>query len=492
MESIEAEVDLGEETMVATTDALEFERRGGKTLVVSPQTGGYVVTADAQLLRLLVRLGEGACTLGALLDGWPGEADDLTGMLVDAFERGIVSLDRHAYGTSSSRPGPRRLKILSPGGTTCAYPVLGIFHVHNFCNLACTYCYTIEEGVTRQRLSVSLMKSAVDELVSFPTRHSNIEFHGGEPTMAFDEIEQVVEYAAVRYKAARKPVSYSIQTNAYSLNPRMVSFFREHAFSVRVSLDGSKQTNDRFRISHGGRGSYERVVKGIRMLQEAGLNPAAVCVVHRGNVGRMVEMYESMAALGVPSVRFLPVFKTLHATEADWLDGDTYVEAYLELIRHMVTRAEEGRAICPLSNLISGELNSVSSFKREYMCMRGPCGAGTNMIALDVNGDIYPCEEMIGKPEFVIGNLNQDTMRSALENHSLVSALRSRHVDDIPECSTCTWKQLCHGGCVHKSYTHFKRLDRKSEHCAYYKRIYRELIWLDQDRPGAWRHLRGN
>jgi uncharacterized protein len=39
---------------------------------------------------------------------------------------------------------------------------------------------------------------------------------------------------------------------------------------------------------------------------------------------------------------------------------------------------------------------------------------------------------------------------------------------------------------VHKSYTHFKRLDRESEHCSYYKKIYRELIWLEIKQPGSW------
>lgn len=140
----------------------------------------------------------------------------------------------------------------------------------------------------------------------------------------------------------------------------------------------------------------------------------------------------------------------------------------------------------PLANLIAGELGSLRSFRREYMCMRNPCGAGVNMITVDVNGDLYPCEEMVGKPEFVIGNLADTSVREAIDTSPVVQKLRERHVEEIPECSRCTWKQLCHGGCVHKSYTHFKRLDRESEHCSYYKRIYEELIWLEQAEPGSW------
>jgi uncharacterized protein len=328
-------------------------------------------------------------------------------------------------------------------------------------------------------------------MAALPTASTTFEFHGGEPTMAFGHIAEVVSYAVDVFRERGKPVSFSIQTSAYSLNRKMVDFFQDHNFKVRVSVDGTKKTHDRFRLTPQGNGSYDKVIAGIRMLQEAGLNPHAVCVVHRHNVDQIIDMYESIAALGVPGVRFLPVFKTGNATERDWLDGETYFSAYFNLIEHITERAYRGEKICPLPNLVAGELNSVSSFKREYMCMRGPCGAGTNMITLDVNGDLYPCEEMLGKPEFVIGNLSRDSIKDSLDRHPLMSTLRARHVDEIEECNKCTWKQMCHGGCVHKSYTHFKRLDRESEHCSYYKQIYRALIWLEEDRPGAGDLLRG-
>lgn len=484
------ELRLTETTHISTTDALRFETRSNKTLVVSPQTGGYIVLEDTRILEALQRL-ESGLTLSELSQQWTGERDELRKNVLKLFERGILSLDLHAYGTSSSRPGSKELKVLSPKSAANNYPVLGIFHVHNYCNLACTYCYTIEEGISRAKLSLELMKRFIDQHAALPTRFSALEFHGGEPTMAFKEIEAATDYAVEVHRQLGKPLSFSIQTNAYSLTPAIIEFLKKHAFKVRVSVDGSKETHDRFRVNRGGKGSYDKVVAGIRQLQAAGINPFAVCVVHRSNVDQIIEMYEAMAALEVASIRFLPVFKTLNAKESDWLDGDTYFNAYFGLIKHLAQQGRAGRKLIPLSNLIAGELGSLRSFKREYMCMRGPCGAGTNMIAIDVNGDLYPCEEMIGKPEFVIGNLTKDSLKESLDTHPLMHTLKTRHVEEIPECNTCTWKQMCHGGCVHKSYTHFKRLDRKSEHCSYYKKIYQELIWLEAEQPGSWEALRG-
>jgi uncharacterized protein len=478
-------LDLTPDTRVGVSDRLRFETgpsgAAGQTLVVSPATGGWTVTDDADVLALLKRLdAHGPGPLGGI-----DASEDTVRHLYD---RGLLQVDSAVRGTSASRPDAG-LRLVSPAGAHNSHPVLGIFHVHNWCNLACTYCYTIEDGVPRDQLTAGLMCKAVDELVGMPTRFTSFEFHGGEPTMAMPAIREVTEYAERVYAAAGKRVVFSIQTNAYNLSPETCDFLAEHHFSVRVSLDGTADTHDEFRLDHAGKGSYRGVVRGIRRLQEKGIAVHAVCVVHIGNVERVVEMYDSMAALDVASIRFLPVFSTGKAGMADWLTGERYLKAYLGVVRHAARLGRDGGTTVPLANLQAGELGSLRSFKREYMCMRNPCGAGVNMITVDTNGDVYPCEEMVGKPEFVAGNLRDRTIPEMLETSPVVAQLKSRHVEEIDECSRCTWKQLCHGGCVHKSYTHFKRLDRESEHCSYYKGVYRELIWLEATEPGSWEAL---
>lgn len=483
-------LSLTPQTRVRATDHLRFERRGTHTLAVAPGTGGWVVTQEKAVVALLERLGDGASeTLVETESGSTGDAPVSRDDIKDLFRRGLLSLDEVAYGTSSSRLDG--LQVVGPKTAHNQYPVLGVFHVHNWCNLACTYCYTIEEGVERQRLRRDLMCKAVDELLALPTAFTSIEFHGGEPTMALADIQAVTDYAKQVYAEAGKKVSFSIQTNGFNLSARVCDFLAANRFSVRVSIDGTPESHDEARVDHRGRGSYRGVVKGIRRLQESGVPVHAVCVVHTGNVDQLRAMYDSMSSLKVDSIRFLPVFKTGNAGDEEWLTGERYFAAYFDLVRYVSERGRAGERNVPLANLQAGELGALQSFRREYMCMRNPCGAGVNMIAIDTNGDMYPCEEMIGKQEFVIGNLDETTIRDAVDTSPVVARLRERHVAEIDECSSCTWKQLCHGGCVHKSYTHFKQLDRESEHCPYYKRIYRELIWLEVDRPGSWKALAG-
>jgi uncharacterized protein len=478
-------ISLSPQTRVGASGPFHFEDRAGHTLVVSPGTGGWAVSDDRAEVEALRWFAAGNTASLAGVEAGIGELPAVpAARIAELFQRGLLTVDGAGFGTSSSRV--EGLSLISPKSTQNTYPVLGVFHVHNWCNLACTYCYTIEEGVERQRLDRSLMLKAVDELVALPTPFTSLEFHGGEPTMAIRDIRAVVAHAKEVYAAAGKKVFFSIQTNGFHLSDSVCDFLSENAFSVRVSLDGTQEMHDEFRVDHRGKGSYSGVVAGIRRLQDKGVAVHAVCVVHAGNAHRIVEMYDSMAALNVASIRFLPVFMTGNAGEGDWLTGERYFECYFQTVKHVAGKARRGEDVVPLANLLAGELGSLRSFRREYMCMRNPCGAGVNMITVDTNGDLYPCEEMVGKPEFVIGNLATTTIREAIDTSPVVRSLRERHVEEIDECSRCEWKQLCHGGCVHKSYTHFKRLDRESEHCPYYKRIYRELIWLEVDQPGTW------
>ncbi|WP_234118240.1 radical SAM/SPASM domain-containing protein [Clostridium hydrogenum] len=79
------------------------------------------------------------------------------------------------------------------------------------------------------------------------------------------------------------------------------------------------------------------------------------------------------------------------------------------------------------------------------------CGACYNEIAIDFNGDIYPCQALI-KPELKVTNIfNHDWLKD-LENSKITSTFMNRSVDNIENCPSCEYKYLCGGGCPAISY----------------------------------------
>lgn len=93
-----------------------------------------------------------------------------------------------------------------------------------------------------------------------------VVLHGGEPLLAGADF--LAELAAT-IRAAVNPkcnIDFSLQTNGILLTPANLDVILRHNIGVGVSLDGIPADHDRRRIYLDGRGSYQEVAKGLRVL----------------------------------------------------------------------------------------------------------------------------------------------------------------------------------------------------------------------------------
>lgn len=477
---------LSLESRVSIEDDLYFKQRYGETLVVSPYNGTYVIlSSNNEQITLLkfvdkykdVRIKDLISTISE---------KNLYKSVSKLYANGLISVNNHQLGPPNSSQN-YKLTRTSTKIKRGVYPSLCIFHIHDYCNFACKYCYTIDENKLQQkRISFARMKKVVDEIVTFPTKFAAFEFHGGEPLMAFDLVRETTEYANSVFENKKKKIFFNIQTNGSIINDRILKLFKDYNFSVRVSLDGPQKINDKYRTFKNGDGSYNKVIENLKILVKKGIYPDVVCVVNRNNLEELITIHNHFSKLKIPYVRYLPVFKEGKADKTIWVSGEDFFREYFRLIKHIVKKRKKNISVSSLNLLTWGELGVLSGRERDYMCMKCPCGAGLNMVAIDVDGGIFPCEEMIGNKLFKLGNIKEISIKDAYFHHSFNQFLRNRRVEDIKKCSNCTWRQFCAGGCIHKSYTHFNRLDRESEYCSYFKKIYEELIWLKVKEPKAW------
>lgn len=82
-----------------------------------------------------------------------------------------------------------------------------------------------------------------------------------------------------------------------------------------------------------------------------------------------------------------------------------------------------------------------------YSSLSNPiCGACYNEIAVDFNGDIYPCQSLI-KPQFKISNILNCNWQEDLKNSHITEMFLNRTVDTVEHCSSCEYRYLCGGGC---------------------------------------------
>ena len=137
-------------------------------------------------------------------------------------------------------------------------------HIAHDCNLACRYCFA-EEGEYHGRralMSFEVGKKALDFLVanSGARRNLEVDFFGGEPTMNWKVVKQLVEYGRSLEKTHDKKFRFTLTTNGVLLNDEITAFCNKEMSNVVLSLDGRKEVNDRMRPTRGGQGSYDIIV----------------------------------------------------------------------------------------------------------------------------------------------------------------------------------------------------------------------------------------
>ena len=86
-----------------------------------------------------------------------------------------------------------------------------------------------------------------------------------------------------------------------------------------------------------------------------------------------------------------------------------------------------------MANFANILLAIIAPAARRLMCDISPCGGGRCFFALAPNGDLFPCSEFIGLPQFSGGNLFQDDIAEVLESEPF-RQVTGRKVEDIEPC----------------------------------------------------------
>ena len=147
-------------------------------------------------------------------------------------------------------------------------------HIAHDCNLACRYCFA-EEGEyhgRRAMMSFEVGKKALDYLVanSGSRRNLEVDFFGGEPTMNFEVVKQLVAYGRSIEKEHNKNFRFTLTTNGILLNDEILEFANKEMANVVLSIDGRKEINDLMRPTRNNHGSsYDIIMPKFKKVAES-------------------------------------------------------------------------------------------------------------------------------------------------------------------------------------------------------------------------------
>jgi uncharacterized protein len=343
------------------------------------------------------------------------------------------------------------------------------------CNLRCSYCYGNEgEYGNRCDMSEETLQQTFDAFYAKRDGKHFLTFFGGEPLMNFPIMRRTAELCQENLQNGGADISLGIVTNGTIYNEQIRSFFREHIDNVTFSLDGPQEINDGQRISKSGHSVYQTAEKNIRKLTEAGrFNWAFRSIVTSRSYNRVAEIFDHLDTFGSGGIGLvdvdLPVEHPLHVND----------DQYQQFLKQIIEVNHKG-----LQSFLDGDQAVAFEYPFYilfYLVSRCHtlyhCNAGSNLLAVTAEGDVYPCHRFVGESEFCMGNVSDPQLRERPRFRELRQKFIDLTVDARPECSRCWARYLCGGACVKHAWSEQGDLAASVErHCLYIKTVVEALL----------------
>ncbi len=172
-------------------------------------------------------------------------------------QEALQFLDRVGFFTPDPQPMPIEAALTS-----------AVLLLTNRCQLRCAYCYAAGGEGTPRFLPVETGKKAIDLVHEQAEAHGmsefRVDFHGGgEPTLEWDTLQALVQYARQKPLPARISVTSNLIWSETQADWLMSQFD-----FISVSMDGSPATQDRQRPTQNQKPSSAIVMQNIRKLDE--------------------------------------------------------------------------------------------------------------------------------------------------------------------------------------------------------------------------------
>ena len=317
---------------------------------------------------------------------------------------------------------------------------LNIIHA---CNLRCKYCFADEGEYNghKGKMSLETAKKAIDYVVkrSGPRKNIEIDLFGGEPTMMMDTIKEIIAYARENEAKWNKRIRFTMTTNATLLTDEMMDYMDKELENIILSIDGRKEVNDKVRIRFDGKGSYDQILPNIKKMVAKRDKTKAHTV--RGTFTREnLDFYEDVKMMvdeGFREISIEPVvLEDGHPLALRKEDLPKIFESYDKLYDELVQKKAEGKEF----NFYHFKVD-LNGGPCVYKRISG-CGAGFEYVAITPQGEVYPCHQFVGKEEYKLGSIYDDSY-----NEDLGMSFKKEHIYNKPKCRNCWARFYCSGGC---------------------------------------------
>jgi len=232
---------------------------------------------------------------------------------------------------------------------------------------------------------------------------------------------------------------------------------------IGISLDGPKEIHDRYRRDRNGKGTFDQVMRGLRLLQKHKVEYNVLASVARETANQPLDVYGFFREVGIEFIQFSPIVERLpdecsaqhglrlagppvldrveqQTSVTPWTAipeeyGDFLIAIYEEWVRHNVGKI----FVMNFEWALNAWIGNPSP-----VCIHAKtCGRS---VVLEHNGDVFACDHCV-YPHYRLGNI-MNTRIDAMVAKSLKSGFGVIKESALTsKCKECDVLAACQGGC---------------------------------------------
>jgi radical SAM protein with 4Fe4S-binding SPASM domain len=336
--------------------------------------------------------------------------------------------------------------------------------ITNNCNLGCRHCWpeSLSHG-SMSSVPVETLKRLITDFCALGVQE--ICLTGGEP-LTHSEWREVLRFACLQKDLER----VRLQTNGTLLTQRDVKYLSsmdKKKLLIQVSLEGdTNRIHDHMR----GKGSFQKALRGLKYLTEAGLGSQTVVAFTETeyNFDRIPLLLQYLDRVGIGRFVSGTLVQAGRAKDHSDLAPPT-PEQYKSLL-HLYHRDEIFRnRYHKMANIACLEwwLGKADSLSEDCACFEFPY--------VTADGALYPCI-MLPVENLAVGNAHEEPvaqlLMKAVSRWSGLPALRQRRSALLVSCETCPGHRHCAGGCMGRAYAGTGDFMKVEDRCLLRKAVY--------------------
>ena len=360
---------------------------------------------------------------------------------------------------------------------------LHVVKLTNRCNQKCTYCFASARSIKDKEcdMNIATARKIVDFICLIPEKDKRIEFHGGEPTLNFEVMKEIVSYA----KKKIKNIIFGVRSNFTNMDDQKAAWFKENNIIVGTSLDGPKEIHDKNRLFEGGNGTYDTVNHWFNRMESIYNLPVSIIpVMTKISLANYREIIDEYVAKHSPEIYLKYLFNMGYgkSNQNVGYDMDAFKKFWIDSMEYIIELNKKGKIIKERNaEIIMKKI--IHNPPHVFLDFQEPCGLVRGAVTYDYNGDIYPCPHSIDFKEFKLGNVFDNTY-SEIVNLKISKSLIDKSRLNWRQCKECVYKPWC-GTCIIDTYsrTGSFALTKEDITCRLHKFMFDYIFLKMQDKP---------